>query len=69
MVYKNWLLCPCIHLPESLHGQRKGQHQIRHVLSLLPATEHKHEQVAAQKGTAAFCQMEYVCVCVYSVYL
>lgn len=37
----------------STWSKGNGQYQIRHVLSLLPAVEHKHEQVAAQKDTAA----------------
>lgn len=57
MANTNWSLCPRI-CPEPLHGQEEGQDQILHVLSLLPAGEHQHEQVAAQKDTAALFSSE-----------
>lgn len=31
---------------------RKGQHQIRHVLSLLPAEKHRYKQMVAMKNSA-----------------
>lgn len=48
MVNTKGFLCPCAWAWASTQSKGNGQYQIRHVLSLLPAEEHKHKQVASQ---------------------